>query len=161
MRKLYDRPLARISENSFFKLIDIRAYQKKENYNKEKAGSMEGEVNVELMKNKKFSTDDLVRHYIHVCRDLKTIEPTLEQLFDCSGIQKTTWYKQQNKSSFWHLLMEKIEHSINQAKKQEKIDFWIEAKQIAHNKYADLFMKESGRKERKIDDLSKNRRRSF
>jgi len=71
MRKLYDKPLSRIKQNSFFKLIDTRAYQKKEKGMEEKAEKKEVEKTVDLNKRNKLTNDELVKHYIQVCKDLK------------------------------------------------------------------------------------------
>lgn len=65
------------------------------------------------------------------------------------------------KSTFWHLLKDEVEHSINQAKKQEKKDFWIKVKLNAEDKYSDLTVKEYQRKEKYIDETSKKNQRRF
>ena len=92
---------------------------------------------------------------------MKLVEPTLEQLYDKTEIPKSNWDKTLKKSTFWHLLKDEVEHSINQAKKQDKRDFWIKVKLIAENNYADFVMKEMKRREKNIDDLAKKKQRSL
>jgi len=159
LNNLYNKPFSTEEPGTFFSLIvGTRAYQ---NIKNAEGKSTDTRESSETRKKGKKAIEEQVKLYIKTCTDFNIVEPTLEQLFDSTEIPKATWYKILNKSSFWHLLKDETEHSINQAKKQERKDFWIEVKQFAHNKYADLFMKETGRKEKGFDDLGKRRKRSL
>lgn len=119
------------------------------------------EKDSEPKKEKKMTIDMAVNLYIKACKKLKIKEPTIEQLFDLTEIQKSIWNNQMNKSAFWHLVKDEVEHSINQAKKQETRDFWIEVKLNAEDKYADSTAKEYKFKLKYIDELPSKKKRSL
>ncbi|MGD8305922.1 MAG: 7-cyano-7-deazaguanine synthase, partial [Ignavibacteria bacterium] len=159
LNNIYNKPFSTEETGTFFSIIvGTKAYQ---NIKNAQVKSISDEENEASKKKGKPAIEEQVKLYIKTCNEINIVEPTLEQLFDITEIPKTTWYKLLKKSSFWHILMDETEHSINQAKKQGRRDFWIEVKQFAHNKYADLLMKETGQRERGIDDLPKRNRGSF
>ncbi len=158
MIRLHDKPLTRKHPKSIFRLIfGTKIYQIKQGIKKEaKSG-----INEKIKKQDKVKIDDLVKGYINACKKLKFKEPTLDNLAELSGISKSIWDRKMKTSTFWNLLKDEVEHSINQAKKQETKDFWIQQEQIASKEYTDLIVKEYRAKETFSDDLPQKKRGSF
>lgn len=158
MIRLNDKPLTRKHPKSIYRLIfGTKIYQIKQATKKE-----DKTIVYEKVKKKgKAKIDDLVKGYIETCKQLNFKEPTLDNLAELTGISKSIWDRKMKTSTFWNLLKDEVEHSINQAKKQETKDFWIQQEQIAAKEYTDLIVKEYRAKEKFSDDLPKRKRGSF
>ena len=102
-----------------------------------------------------------VKEYIAACKTFGIEAPSLKQLSDCTEFSIDIWKKLLATSSFWHMLKDEVEHSINQAKKTEKKDFWIKVKLFAEDQYANFTAKEYKNKTVYIDELAKKKQSRF
>lgn len=158
MIRLNDKPLTRKHPKSIYRLIfGSKIYQIKQGMKKEEKTI----VDVKVRKKDKVKIDDIVERYIDTCKKLKYKEPTIDDLAELTHYSKAQWDINLKKTTFWHLLKNELEHSINQAKKTQIKDFWISMQQIATSEFANLIEKEYRNKVKLNDDLPLKKRRSF